>query len=82
MKKLRFLVSLMTRENDYQLEQAASAQRAAVRSGADVEIFLTETVGRLCHLPGATACLPRGKPGCATTHWRPPSWFLLPPATP
>ena len=28
MKKLRFLVSLTTRDNDYQLEQAAAAQEA------------------------------------------------------
>ncbi len=39
MKKLRFLVSLMTRENDYQLEQAASAQQAAAIHGVEVQIL-------------------------------------------
>jgi len=38
MKKLRLLVSLMTRENDYQLEQAASAQQAGVSLGCDVQV--------------------------------------------
>ena len=42
MKKLRFLVSLMTRENDYQMEQAASARKAAVQLGVDVEILFAE----------------------------------------
>jgi ABC-type sugar transport system substrate-binding protein len=36
MKKLRILLSLMTEENDYQLEQAASARRAA--EGLPVEL--------------------------------------------
>jgi ribose transport system substrate-binding protein len=38
MKKLHLLVSLMTRENDYQLEQAASAQQAGVSLGCDVQV--------------------------------------------
>jgi ribose transport system substrate-binding protein len=38
MKKLRLLVSLMTRENDYQLEQAASAEQAATSLGCDVQV--------------------------------------------
>lgn len=42
MKKLRFLVSLTTRENDYQLEQAAAAQDAARRLGADLEILYAD----------------------------------------
>jgi ribose transport system substrate-binding protein len=42
MKKLRFLVSLTTRENDYQLEQAAAAQEASRRLGADLEILYAE----------------------------------------
>jgi ribose transport system substrate-binding protein len=42
MKKLRLLVSLMTRENDYQLEQAASAQQAAASVGCDVQIVFAE----------------------------------------
>jgi ribose transport system substrate-binding protein len=42
MKKLRFLVSLTTKENDYQLEQAASAQEASRRLGVDVEILYAD----------------------------------------
>jgi ribose transport system substrate-binding protein len=42
MKKLRFLVSLMTRENDYQLEQAASAQQTSGKLGVDVQILFAD----------------------------------------
>ena len=42
MKKLRFLVSLTTRENDYQLEQAASAQEASRRLGVELEILYAD----------------------------------------
>jgi ABC-type sugar transport system substrate-binding protein len=37
MKRLRILVSLITEDNDYQLEQAASAQAAALKLGASVQ---------------------------------------------
>ena len=65
MKKLRLLVSLMTRENDYQLEQAASAQQAGASLGCDVQVIFADndaiTQGtqllkiiqaRPCHSPG------------------------------
>lgn len=39
MKKLRFLVSLITKDNDYQIEQATAATEAARRLGHDVEII-------------------------------------------
>ena len=42
MKKLRFLVSLTTRENDYQLEQAAAAQESSRRLGVDLEILYAD----------------------------------------
>jgi len=42
MKKLRFLVSLTTSKNDYQLEQAATAQDAARRLGATLEILYAD----------------------------------------
>ena len=42
MKKIRLLVSLMTRENDYQLEQAASAQEAAASLGIDAQIIFAD----------------------------------------
>jgi ribose transport system substrate-binding protein len=39
MNKLKLLVSLITEDNDYQLEQAASAQAAALKLGASVQII-------------------------------------------
>lgn len=42
MKKLKFVVSLTTRENDYQMEQAAAAEEAAQRFGADLQILDAE----------------------------------------
>jgi ribose transport system substrate-binding protein len=39
MKRLRFLVSLITDDNDYQLEQARAAEAAVQRLGADLEII-------------------------------------------
>jgi ribose transport system substrate-binding protein len=42
MKKLRFLVSLTTKDNDYQVEQAQSAERAAAKLGAEVQIVYAD----------------------------------------
>jgi ribose transport system substrate-binding protein len=42
MKKLRLLVSLMTRENDYQMEQAASAQQAATLAGVEAQVIFAD----------------------------------------
>ena len=42
MKKLKFLVSLTTNDNDYQIEQAASAEEAARRLGAEIQIIYAE----------------------------------------
>jgi ribose transport system substrate-binding protein len=39
MRKFRFLVSLMTNDNDYQIEQANSAQEAARRLGVEAQIL-------------------------------------------
>ncbi len=39
MNKLKILVSLITDDNDYQLEQAASAQAEALKLGANVQII-------------------------------------------
>jgi len=41
-KKLRFLVSLITKNNDYQLPQAASAETAARELGIDLEIVYAD----------------------------------------
>ncbi|HYL62307.1 MAG TPA: substrate-binding domain-containing protein [Candidatus Methylomirabilis sp.] len=42
MKKLRFLVSLITKENDFQLEQAASAEAAARDVDVEIEIVYAD----------------------------------------
>jgi ABC-type sugar transport system substrate-binding protein len=42
MKRIRVVVSLMTRENDYQMEQAASAQEAAGSLGVDAQIIFAD----------------------------------------
>jgi ribose transport system substrate-binding protein len=42
LKKLKFVVSLTTRDNDYQMEQAVAAEEAAKRLGADLQILDAE----------------------------------------
>src|SRR5579859_5261142 len=42
MAKLRFIVSLITKDNDYQVEQAASAQAAAQKLGVDLQILYAD----------------------------------------
>lgn len=42
MSKLRFLVSLITKENDYQVEQAAAARAAASELGVDADIIYAD----------------------------------------
>ncbi len=39
MKKLRFLISLTTDDNDYQIEQAQSAEQTARNMGAELQIL-------------------------------------------
>jgi ABC-type sugar transport system substrate-binding protein len=43
MKKLRFVVNLMTQENDFQLAQAAAAEEAARRLDVNVEIVYADS---------------------------------------
>ncbi|HEY1800322.1 MAG TPA: substrate-binding domain-containing protein [Terriglobales bacterium] len=43
MKKLNFVVSLTTNDNDYQMEQAASAAEAARRLGVGLELMYAES---------------------------------------
>ena len=45
MKKLRFLLSLTNDDNDYQIEQASAARRAAVKLGIDLEIVNAKNDG-------------------------------------
>ena len=42
MANLRFLVSLITKDNDYRMEQAASARLAAAELGIDAKIVFAE----------------------------------------
>ena len=42
MKKLRFLVSLTTNDNDYQIEQAQSAEAAARKLGVELQIIYAD----------------------------------------
>jgi ribose transport system substrate-binding protein len=41
-KNLKFVVSLTTRDNDYQIEQAASAEETARRLGVELELLYAE----------------------------------------
>jgi ABC-type sugar transport system substrate-binding protein len=43
MSKIKFVLSLITRENDYQREQAKSAEAVAVRLGVDLEILYADS---------------------------------------
>ncbi len=43
MKKLNFVVSLTTNDNDYQMEQAALAAEAARRLGVGLELMYAES---------------------------------------
>jgi ribose transport system substrate-binding protein len=43
MANLRFIVSLITTENDYQVEQAAAAQTAAQKFGVDLQILYADS---------------------------------------
>src|SRR5580693_10592492 len=42
MKKLKFLVSLTTDDNDYQAEQSESAETSARKTGVDVQIIYAQ----------------------------------------
>jgi ABC-type sugar transport system substrate-binding protein len=42
-KKLKFVLSLTTRENDYQMEQASAAQEMAAGVGAELEILYADS---------------------------------------
>jgi ribose transport system substrate-binding protein len=42
MRKLRIILSLITIDNDFQLEQAAVAEEAARRAGADIQVLFAD----------------------------------------
>jgi ABC-type sugar transport system substrate-binding protein len=66
MTKLRFLVSLITKDNDYQMEQAASARAVAAELGVDVEIVyagndaITQSTQLLKVIQGEESLRPNG----------------------
>ena len=66
MRKLRFLVSLTTKDNDYQMEQARAAEQAARKFGVEVEICyadndpITQSTQILKRVQAAEALRPHG----------------------
>ena len=66
MKKLKFLVSLTTNDNDYQIEQAADAEETARRLGVDIQILyaandsITQSQQILNVIQSRTDALPDG----------------------
>jgi ribose transport system substrate-binding protein len=64
MKKLKFLVSLMTKDNDYQLEQAHSAELAAAKLGVDFELLYADNdaITQSTQLLKAIQAAPKDRP--------------------
>jgi ABC-type sugar transport system substrate-binding protein len=65
MNKLRFVVSLTTHDNDYQVEQAAVAEHTANRLGVEIEILYAENDAiqqsqQLLRIIQSSASLPAG----------------------
>ena len=64
MKKLNFLISLTTNDNDYQIEQAKSAEEAGRRLGLDVQIIYSgnDSVTQSTQLLSAVQAAPKQRP--------------------
>lgn len=64
MKRLRFLVSLTTNDNDYQIEQAKSAEEAARRLGVDAQVIYSgnDSVTQSTQLLNAVQAAPQLRP--------------------
>jgi ribose transport system substrate-binding protein len=66
MTTLRFLVSLITKDNDYQMEQAASAKAAAAELGVEAQVVyagddaITQSTQLLKAIQAETALRPNG----------------------
>ncbi len=66
MTKLRFLVSLITQENDYQVEQAAAAKTAAAELGVEAQVVyanndpITQSTQVLKAIQAETSLRPNG----------------------
>src|SRR5713101_6539303 len=64
MSKLKILVSLTTKDNDYQIEQASSAEQAARKLGVDFEILYADNdaVSQSTHILKAIQEAPEEQP--------------------
>jgi len=64
MRKLRFLVSLTTSDNDYQIEQARAAEQAGQRFNADVEILYADNdaINQSTQILKAVQAVPEDRP--------------------
>src|SRR5579859_3899309 len=64
MKKLRFLISLTNNDNDYQIEQAKSAEETSRRLGVDAQILYSDndSVTQSTQLPNAVQAVPQMRP--------------------
>jgi ribose transport system substrate-binding protein len=64
MRKLRFLVSLTTNDNDYQIEQARAAEQAARKFGVDLQILYADNdaVNQSTQLLKAVQAVPEERP--------------------
>lgn len=64
MKKLRFLISLTNNDNDYQIEQAKSAEEAARRVGVELQIIYADndSVTQSTQLLSAVQAAPTVRP--------------------
>src|SRR5216684_1944211 len=64
MSKLKILVSLTTKDNDYQIEQASSAEQAARKLGVDLEILYADNdaVSQSTHILKAIQEAPEEQP--------------------
>lgn len=64
MKRLRVVVSLITQDNDYQIEQAAAAEDAAQRLGIDIEILYADadSIQQSQQILKYVQCAPEARP--------------------
>src|SRR5271157_164649 len=64
MRKRKFLVSLTTNDNDYQMEQAISAEQAAQKFGVDVQVLYAgnDAINQSTQLLKAIQAAPEDRP--------------------
>ena len=63
MPKLKYLVSLTTKDNDYQMEQATSAEQAGRKCGVDLEIlYADDAINQSTQLLRAIQAAPEDRP--------------------